>query len=228
MLRYTILGMLGLAASSAWAQQTPPAETTTPASTPTASAVIAMEEPKQGDFWTYEMRDEISGRVKEVRTNMVTEVTATEISMRYEVKNSSTEGFNTYDRSWNLKGSAPWKYQPHNGAGIQSPLKVGASWKSTGDDVNPTNGDSWKRTSHSKVVSQETVTTRAGTFETFKVETTINRHPTKDPTRKNEVVQQTWYAPSIDHWAKRIFVSRENNLLRIHNTFELVEYGRKQ
>ena len=72
------------------------------------------------------------------------------------------------------------------------------------------------------------MTTRAGTFETFKIETTINRHPTKDPTRKMEVVQQTWYAPSIDHWAKRIFVSRENNLLRIHNTFELVDYGRKQ
>src|SRR4051812_43877385 len=110
MLRYAVLGMLGLTTSTAWAQQTPPAETTTPASTPTASAVIAMEEPKQGDFWTYEMRDEISGKVKEVRTNLVTEVTTTEISMRFEVKDSSTEGHNVYDRSWNLKDSAPWKY----------------------------------------------------------------------------------------------------------------------
>jgi len=227
MYRRVMIGFVCLLAGSLpmlAADDAPPA-----ASAPTAAKpVIAMEEPMQGDFWTYEMRDEIAGKVKEVRTNLVTGVTATEISVRFEIKDTSTEGQNIYDRSWNLKDSAPWKYQPHNGGGIQSPLKVGASWKAAGDDVNPTNGNIWKRTSQSKVLGQETVTTRAGTFETFKIETKINRHPTNDPTRKMEIVQQTWYAPSIDHWVKRTFVSRANNHLRTNNTFELVEYGRKQ
>ena len=33
-------------------------------------------------FWTYEVRDEISGKVSAVRKNFVTEVTPTEISVR--------------------------------------------------------------------------------------------------------------------------------------------------
>ena len=45
-----------------------------------------MEEPIPGDFWTYELRDEISGSVKAVRNNLVTEVTATEISVRFDTQ----------------------------------------------------------------------------------------------------------------------------------------------
>ena len=107
-------------------------------------------------------------------------------------------------------------------------LKAGANWKSEADDVNAGNGNIWKRTGRSKVVGQETVTTRAGTFETFKIETTVLRRPTNDPTRKMEITVQTWYAPSIDHWVKRTFVSRGNGNLLANNTVELVEYGRKQ
>jgi hypothetical protein len=227
MYRYVMVGIVCLLAGSTLAQ--PANDAPPPASAPTATRpVIAMEEPLPGDFWTYEMRDEIAGTVKAVRNNLVTEVTATEISVRYNVQDKPTEGLNVYDRSWNLKSSAPWRYQPNDGGGLRSPLKVGANWKFEGDDVNASNGNIWKRTGRSKVVSQETVTTRAGTFETFKIETTINRRPTNDPTRKMEITQQTWYAPSIDHWVKRIFVSRGNNHLLANNTFELVEYGRKQ
>lgn len=227
MYRYVMMGIVCLLAGSVptmAANDAPP-----PASAPTATKpVISMEEPLPGDFWTYEMRDEISGTIKAIRNNLVTEVTATEISVRFNIKDKPTEGLNVYDRSWNLKSSAPWRYQPHNGGGIQSPLKVGASWKFECDDVNARNGNIWKRTGRSKVVGQETVTTRAGTFETFKIEATINRRPTNDPTRKMEITQQTWYAPVIGHWVKRIFVSRANNHLLANNTFELVEYGRKQ
>ena len=102
---------------------------------------------------------------------MVTEVTATEISVRFNIQGKPEGGFNVYDRSWNLKSAAPWKYTPHDGSGIQSPLKAGASWKSEGDDINNSNGNIWKRSGRSKVVGQETVTTKAGTFETIKIET---------------------------------------------------------
>jgi hypothetical protein len=43
-----------------------------------------------------------------------------------------------------------------------------------------------------------------------------------------EITQQTWYAPSIDHWVKRTFVSRGNGNLLANNTVELIEYGRKK
>ena len=190
MCRYVLTGLICLVAGG---EPTLAAnDDSPPASAPLAGKpIISMEEPMPGDFWTYEVRDEISGTVKAVRNNLVTEVTATEISVRFNIQGKPQNGFNVYDRSWNLKGSAPWKYTPHDGSGIQSPLKVGANWKSEADDINAGNGNIWKRSSRSKVLGQEAVTTKAGTFDTFKIETTINRRPTSDPTRKVEITQQT-------------------------------------
>src|SRR5262249_26710431 len=199
------------------------------ASTPaTEKPVISMEVPMAGEFWTYELRDEISGNVTAVRKNLVTEVTATEISIRFNIQGRPEEGLNVYDRSWNLKTAAPWKYTPHDGSGIQSPLKAGTNWKSESDDINASNGNIWRRSGRSKVDGQETITTKAGTFETFKIETTFNRRPTNDPTRKMEIIQQTWYAPAVDHWVKRTQVGRGNGNLIFNNTIELVEYGRRK
>jgi hypothetical protein len=227
MCRYVLTGLICLLAGG---EPTLAAnDDSPPASAPLAGKpIISTEEPMPGDFWTYEVRDEISGTVKAVRNNLVTEVTATEISVRFNIQGKPQNGFNVYDRSWNLKGSAPWKYTPHDGSGIQSPLKVGANWKSEADDINAGNGNIWKRSSRSKVLGQEAVTTKAGTFDTFKIETTINRRPTSDPTRKVEITQQTWYAPSIDHWVKRTVVARGNGNLIANDTVELVEYGRRK
>ena len=227
MYRYLMMGMICLLASNVQAQTAGEA----PAQSGSAAAkpVISMEEPLQGDFWTYEVRDEISGTVKAIRNSLVTEVTPTEISVRFTTQGKQGEGgLNVFDRSWNLKGAAPWKYQPHDGSGIQLPLKAGASWKFQADDVNASNGNIWKRSGRSQVVGQETITTKAGTFETFKIETTVSRRPTNDPTRKMEITQQTWYAPSIDHWVKRTLVARGNGNLIANNSMELVEYGRKK
>lgn len=226
MLRKSMMAMACLLAvgTSAWAAD----DAAAPASAPAAAKpVAAMEEPLQGDFWTYEVRDEISGKVSAIRTNIVTEVTTTEISVRYTVEGKDSEGLNVYDRSWNLKNAGEWKYQPNDGNGIRSPLKVGDSWKISSDDVNSGKGNIWKRTGLSKVAGQETVTTKAGTFETYKIETTFSRRPTNDPTRKNEITSVTWYAPAVDHWVKRTFVSRANGHMLTNNTLELVAYGRK-
>ena len=78
-----------------------------------------------------------------------------------------------------------------------------------------------------KVVAQESVTTRAGTFDTFKIETSYQSQNANDPTKKAQVVIQIWYAPLIDHWVKRSFVSRSDGRVRERSTVELVEYGRR-
>ncbi|MCK1389732.1 DUF3108 domain-containing protein [Bradyrhizobium sp. 1] len=192
-----------------------------------AKPAIAMEEPRQGDFWTYEVHDEISGKVSAVRKHLVTEVSPTDISIRVTTEGKESEGLVVYDRSWNVKNAGEWKHQPGDGSGIHTPLKVGDSWKFSGDDVNNAKGNIWKRSGQSKVVAQETVTTKAGTFETYKIETTLMRRPTNDPTRKNDIIGVIWYAPAIDHWVKRNFASRGNGHLLVNNTVELIEYGRK-
>lgn len=218
MFRYALVGMLCLLSGSAFAQAAPAS----------AGAIVPMEEPLPGDYWTFEIRDEITGKINYVRTFVITEVTPSEISVRSTDAGKTDGDLNVYDRSWNLKSRSSWKWQPHDGSGIKSPLKIGDTWRFQGDDVNPGKGRIWKRSGQAKVVGQETVTTKAGTFDTFKIETTISRHPTNDPTRKREVVWQTWYAPAINHWVKRTFVVRENKHLATDTRYELTEYGRRK
>ena len=173
MLRYAVLGLV--VAGSAWAQQAPP-----PTAAPSASAsaqpakeVVPMEEPRPGDRWTYEIRDEITGKITATRENVVTEVTPTAISVRFKKLGANDEGFTVYDRSWNVVEGRPWRYSPHDGSGIQSPLAVGKTWPVQTNNINSANGSVWRRSGISKVVGEESVTTKAGTFDTFKIETTF-------------------------------------------------------
>ena len=233
MFRYIVLGIIGLLSSTAVAQHAPPQNgaSTAPsaaASAPTAKAVVAMEEPLPGDRWTYEVRDEITGTIKETRTDVVTEVTPTEISTRIDISGKPNPGLITYDRSWNMLSSGPWKYSPNDGTGIRMPLSEGKSWNFEANEVNVGDGNGWKRSGKSKVVGQETVSTKAGTFETFKIETSFSARNVKDPTRRIDITVQLWYAPAVAHWVKRTHSQRAEKRLMVHNTIELVEYGRKQ
>jgi hypothetical protein len=228
--RYAVPAMICLIMGSAWAQQAPQAEM--PAAPPSpvspAKAVVPMEQPLAGDRWSYEVRDEITGTVTATRENVVTEVTPTEITVRYKNLGSNNTGFNIYDRSWNVVEDGAWRFSPHDGTGIQSPLAVGKTWPVQTNNINSANGNVWKRSGVSKVVGQESVTTKAGTFDTFKIETTFSAKNVNNPTLKNEVTSLTWYAPAIDHWVKRTVVSRTNKHLQISTLIELIEYGRKQ
>jgi hypothetical protein len=225
MLRYAVLGLIGLVTGSAWAQQ--PTQAPAAAVQP-SKAVISMEEPLVGDHWTYDVRDEIAGTITATRTNVVTEVTPRDITTRVDILGKSDPGQIVYDRSWNVTVSGLWKYSPHDGSGIQPPLAVGKTWSFQGSEINISGGFNWNRSGKSKVIGQEMVTTKAGTFDTFKIETLLSRKNVKDPTRKGEVTAVTWYAPAIDHWVKRTFVSRVDSHLLVNNTIELTEYGRKQ
>jgi len=230
-LRFVILGVIGLAAGSAWAQQAPApsaAPPTAAAPAEPAKAVVPMEEPRAGDRWIYEVRDEITGTIIATRENVVTDVTTTEISVRYKNVGTNIQGFNTYDRSWNLVEDRPWRFSPNDGTGIKSPLTVGKTWPVQTNNVNSANGNVFKRSGTSKVVGQESVTTKAGTFDAFKIETKFTGTNVNNPLIKNEVTSITWYAPAIDHWVRRTFVSRADKHLQISNVIELIEYGRKQ
>jgi hypothetical protein len=207
-----------------------PAQTPNAAPAPAASEAAAqetMEDLQVGDHWTYELRDDVSGDVKSTLTNTVTDVSASQINIRVAKLGTTNTGYLTYDHSWNLIEGGIWRNRPNDGTGIQLPLAVGKTWSFQSTDLNNTAGVSWKRSGTSKVLAQESVTTSAGTFDTFKIETSIQVQNTSDPTKKIQTVQQTWYAPSIDHWVKRSSVSRSATRVIDKSTIELVEYGRR-
>ena len=230
MVRCVILVVVSLAATGAWAQTPSPAAAPPDAvaSPPSAKAVVPMEQPQPGDRWTYEIRDEITGTVTATREFAVTEVTPTDISVRYRNLGTNNQGLLVYDRSWNAVEDRPWKYSPHDGSGIKSPLAVGKTWPVQTNNINSANGSVWKRSGIAKVIGQESITTKAGTFDTFKIEIKFTGRNVNNPMMKNEVTSLTWYAPAIDHWVKRTFASRADKHLQIDTAVELVEYGRKQ
>jgi hypothetical protein len=228
MLRYAVLVVTSLVTGSVWAQQADAPAPVSPAASTPQKAVAPMEEPLPGDHWTYEVRDEIAGTVTSIRQNVVTEVTPKEVTVRYSnVGTSNNDGLNIYDRSWNVLENRPWRFSPHDGSGIQSPLTVGKTWPVKTNNINSANGNVWKRSGTSKVLEQESITTKVGTFDTFKIETIFTAVNVNNPTMKNEVTSVTWYAPAIDHWVKRTFISRADKHLQTNTTLELVDYGRK-
>jgi hypothetical protein len=224
--RYAVATFGLLLSTSVLLAQTP-SPTPAPATTEAPPLQEKMEDPQVGDHWTYEFRDNISGDVKSTFTHTVTDVSSSEIGIRINTLGTSNTGYQTFDPSWNLTVSGVWRYSPNDGTGIRAPLAAGKTWSFKSNDLNSTAGYSGKRSGTSKVIAQESVTTPAGTFDTFKMETSFQVQNANDPTKKAQAVTQTWYAPAIDHWVKRSFVSRSDGRVRTSNTVELVEYGRR-
>jgi hypothetical protein len=225
--RAILIGMLALVAPSAFAQEAGSNPAPVPPTFAEPPTVINMEEPQPGDHWAFETRDEITGKLTGPRTTTVTEVTPTEISVRFSVGGNDT-GFSVYDRSWNEKSGGAWKYSPNDGLGIKSPLRNGASWSFKSEAVDAEHGAVWVRNGSSKVLVQEKTMTKAGLFDTFLIETTFSLRRTIDTSNGHtEITSRTWYAPAIDHWVRRTFVVRTDGHLRSSNILELVAYGRK-
>jgi len=236
-LHYIFLGLIGLVSGPVSAQQPPSPEGAPPAAAPPVAtqpskAAVSMEERLPGDHWIIEIRDEISGTIN-TATNVVTEVTPKDISLRVDVvrpDHTSSEGLVILDRSWNIIRNNRWQYFPYDGnVGVQTPLTVGKTWAFQFTAVNNTaRAAAWKWSGASMVVGQETVTTKAGTFDTFKIETRSSSTNIHDPTHTEELVSQTWYAPVIAHWVKSSRIFRTDNHLQSNSTSELVEFARKQ
>src|SRR6266571_3620507 len=189
------MGLTGIALA-----QTAPAENSPP---PTDESSNTMEPPLLGDHWTYEIRDEITGTLKFTTVHVITQVSPNDIAIRTENLGNPGYGYLVYDHSWNLKDSSTWKYSPGDGTGVKTPLRIGNKWNFQSSDSYAGRGVSVKRSGSSKVIAQEPVTTAAGSFDTFKIETTATVRNTNDPTKKSDLLLTTWYAPTVDHWVKR-------------------------
>ena len=85
----------------------------------------------------------------------------------------------------------------------------------------------WKIAVSSRVTGQESVTTKAGTFDTYTIETTQAIRNTKNPSGSSQIMIRTWFSPQVNHWVRRNFLRRVGGLIVSNETIELVEYGRK-
>ena len=181
-----------------------------------------------GDQWTYSRKNEITAAPEDTYTATVTEITPKEIvtSVVYQGKQGST--VNAFDRDWNVVASGPWHYSPHDGPGIHLPLEVGKEWRSEYYELNTLTNVRNKASHLTKVSGRETVTTPAGTFETFKIERQARVFNIAAPGSFAEHQVVLWYAPEVNHWVRRTTVTKVQRRTRDSTSEELTAFSRKK
>jgi hypothetical protein len=194
---------------------------------PEPMQIASMWDITVGDHWTYDLKDEIADEVIQTRKVIVTDMANNQIATRLDDAKTGQSWTIIYDRSWNILRDGSNRYSPNSGTGFQFPLKLNAQWRASVDEVSGSSGDIWKISVNARVTSQENITTKAGTFATYIIETTQLVRNVKSPTQKSQISTRTWFSPDINHWVRRSFIRRENGLIIRNQTFELVEYGRK-
>lgn len=179
-----------------------------------------------GDRWSYEVKDALTGDLRNAITVVVAEISEAEITTRVSVRGKDRPQTMVFDHDWGRIDDGAWKLRPP-GIGIKKPLEIGKEWRSDSNGVNLQSGVTFRATGAAKVVEQEKVTTPAGTFDTFRVDTTVRMINTKDQTRSQTWTFVFWYAPEVNRWVKRKAEWRAEGRLRDSFSEELTEYSRK-
>jgi hypothetical protein len=180
-----------------------------------------------GDRWVYEVTDEITGDIKGTTTIVVVDVSEKEINTRWSARGAAGARPVVFDRNWSRVDDNVWKYTPSDGSGIKLPLRVGQDWRFEGKGRHFQNGTAFSLNGQSKVVGSEKLTTSAGTFDTFKIETTTRQINANDQTKGATVTTTLWYAPSVNRWVRRTYKFQVEGRLRESQTEELADYSRK-
>jgi hypothetical protein len=186
------------------------------------------EEVQVGDAWVYDNKDEITGLPISTYTSLVAEVSSKEIVTNLIVKGNNNRGLVVFDHDWNRLVINNQKFNPNDGHGVRWPLAVGKEWRSGYTTSNTQTGANTKNSSLSKVVAQETVTTPAGTFETFKIDRQLKEYNIADPSRYRDAQMIMWFSPQINHWVRRTFIVKQEKRTISNTTDELIQIIRKQ
>jgi hypothetical protein len=192
---------------------------------PTVNVAAKVTGAQPGDYWHYDARDDILGTANKLDF-IVTDITPKIIAVRLagEGKPDRTT-FLTFDHDWNVVSNGRWRFRPSDGDGIPQPLVVGKTWSFHGDAIDSQSHHARRRQLTSKVVAQEKLTTKAGIFDTYRIETSWTAYDTWDSTLRFEYQQTTWFAPAINHWVKRTTVLRTDGLVRERSTLVLTKWG---
>jgi hypothetical protein len=179
-----------------------------------------------GDRWSYDIKDELTGDLRQAITIVVVDINDKEITTRTTYRGKDRPQTIVFDLDWGRIDDGVWKLSP-SGIGIRKPLQVGKEWRSDGNAVNLQSSIPFRASGVAKVMGQEQVTTPAGTFDTFRVEMTVRLINTRDQTKSSTWTFVVWCAPAVNRWVKRKMEVRFEGRLRDPSFEELTEYSRK-
>ncbi len=179
-----------------------------------------------GDRWSYDIKDGLTGDLRNAITIVVVEANDKEITTRVTFPGKDRAQTVVFDPDWGRIDDGTWKLRP-SGIGIKKPLQIGKEWKSDSNGMNLQSGIAHHASGAAKVVAQEKVVTPAGTFDTFRIDMTVRMINTRDQTRSQNWTFAVWYAPAINRWVKRTAEWRQEGRVRDSFTEELTAYSRK-
>jgi hypothetical protein len=182
---------------------------------------------KAGSYWNYSVTDEVK-QTKSIVESILTESKGDERVLRYNTRGNSNYAIYVFDQSWNMVESPGLKYAPHLGTGVPSPLEVGTQSQTDLSSSRQQQGGEWSDsapvTGEAKIVAVETIATKAGKFETFRIETVTKFSLPAAPLTEVETKEIFWFVPRIDHWVKLQFERRSGGRLVLKSSQELIEY----
>jgi hypothetical protein len=190
-------------------------------------AAQAVDPIRVGDRWSYDIKDGLTGDIRQAVTIVVGEITEKEITTRISVRGRDRPLTFIFDPGWGRIDDGVWKNRPNDLLTIKTPLQIGKQWRAEGSSTNIQNGVALQTSGLAKVVGQEQITTPAGTFDTFKVELTVRQLNTRDQTKSTTLNVVTWYAPAINRWARKNTEVRAEGRVRDSFIDELTEYSRR-
>jgi hypothetical protein len=179
-----------------------------------------------GDRWSYDIKDDLTGDLRHAVTVVVVDVNDKEITTRATIRGKDRPQTMVFDLDWGRIDDGAWKLRP-SGIGIKTPLQVGKEWRSDANAMNLQSGVAFRASGVAKVVGEEQVATPAGTFDTYRVNTTVRLVNTRDQTKSWIWTFEFWYAPAVNRWVKRKTEARSDGRLRDSSVEELTEYTRK-
>ncbi|HLH95497.1 MAG TPA: hypothetical protein VKW08_10310 [Xanthobacteraceae bacterium] len=191
-----------------------------------AQTATSADEVKVGDRWVYESKDESTGYPKDTYTFIVTSVSNDQIVTSMTVKGKTGSPLITFGRDWSVVDNGLWTFKPNSGQGIPLPLAVGKEWHKQFEAKNNQSGAFMKGSIVAKVVAQESITTSAGTFDTFKVNIQEREFNTADPSKSFESEIVTWFAPQVNRWVRRTTLVKSDKRTRSSTSEELADFSR--
>jgi len=179
-----------------------------------------------GDRWSYDIKDEATGDLRHALTVVVIDVNDKEITARTTIRGKDRPQTMAFDLDWGRIDDGAWKLRP-SGIGIKQPLQIGKEWRSDANAMNLQSGVAFRASGVAKVMAEEQVTTAAGTFDTYRINTTVRLVNTRDQTKSSTWTFVLWYAPAVNRWVKKTTEARSEGRLRDSFVEELTEYSRK-
>src|SRR5687767_13458687 len=116
-----------------------------------------------GDRWSYDVKDGLTGDLRNQITVVTVDVNEKEITTRV-TRQGKPPITVVYDPHWGLIDSSNTKHKP-NQIGMNLPLQVGKQWRSEWTTTKLESGNVFRANASAKVAGQETVTTPAGKFD---------------------------------------------------------------